>query len=525
MEEGAIDHTKAEEAEGEFSLYSLFKRGLLTDCILVVPREKVKVQEEEEGEEDEEEEEGNSGDFKLHKLILASYSRYCYKKIIPSDEEGEEEEGEEEGDAVVVPEHQQDEGVHTWGLGESYIAQPALRNSFSFSRGVSMRAASDYRGCSHAALLGLTLALEMPSLAHRLAEYILSTCLNPHTAPAVLLRCSYYTDNNADAKALAEAAEALLLDKFDECIQPRLGKPLRVYELSQLPLAMIERILTSDKLGLGASSGDEELVLRTCTNVLRQRMDRRHIRVGMEMVKPLSGAVEVKLRVMEGIASGSECVRGDPVPRYERAVSWGEGEEGRIVEGIVPLLDEAPLGEVWAEVEWKLSSGEVIVDELSKEVFQKPQQEEDEEEDDDDGKEVSLHSGAVVRVTLRSEEPVQEPEKDSGESGGDEDVAEEEEGEDDEDSSSPKKEGVWEKEDFEMVYGCVRWSQLPLESLISAAESPLWRPAQDRILELMRKFTTTGQQDLPIGGRPRECQKEGYKRRQEMKEEVEVEEG
>ncbi|EER08522.1 hypothetical protein Pmar_PMAR005455, partial [Perkinsus marinus ATCC 50983] len=254
----------------------------------------------------------------------------------------------------------------------------------------------------------------MPSLAHRLAEYILSTCLNPHTAPAVLLRCSYYTDNNADAKALAEAAEALLLDKFDECIQPRLGNPLRVYELSQLPMAMIGRILTSDKLGLGASSGDEELVLRTCTNVLRQRMDRRHIRVGMEMVKPLSGAVEVKLRVMEGIASGSECVRGDPVPR--------------IVEGIVPLLDEAPLGEVWAEVEWKLSSGEVIVDELSKEVFQKPQQEEDEEEEDD-GKEVSLPSGAVVRVTLRSEEPVQEPEKDSGESGGDEDVAVEEEGE------------------------------------------------------------------------------------------------
>lgn len=71
------------------------------------------------------------------------------------------------------------------------------------------------------------------------------------------------------------------------------------------------------------------------------------------------GAVEVKLRVMEGIASGSECVRGDPVPRYEGVVSWGEGEEGRIVEGIVPLLDEAPLGEVWAEVEWKLSSGEV----------------------------------------------------------------------------------------------------------------------------------------------------------------------
>lgn len=26
------------------------------------------------------------------------------------------------------------------------------------------------------------------------------------------------------------------------------------------------------------------------TNVLRQRMDRRHIRVGMEMVKPLSGS-------------------------------------------------------------------------------------------------------------------------------------------------------------------------------------------------------------------------------------------
>lgn len=68
------------------------------------------------------------------------------------------------------------------------------------------------------------------------------------------------------------------------------------------------------------------------------------------------------------------------------------------------------------------------MDELSKEVFQKPQQEEDEEEEDD-GKEVSLPSGAVVRVTLRSEEPVQEPEKDSGESGGDEDVAVEEEGE------------------------------------------------------------------------------------------------
>lgn len=71
LSEGAIDHTKAEEAEGEFSLYSLFKRGLLTDCILVVPREK-KVRVEEEGEEDEEEEEGNSGDFKLHKLVLNS---------------------------------------------------------------------------------------------------------------------------------------------------------------------------------------------------------------------------------------------------------------------------------------------------------------------------------------------------------------------------------------------------------------------------------------------------------------------
>ncbi|KAF4744669.1 hypothetical protein FOZ63_027326 [Perkinsus olseni] len=82
-----------QEAE-ELSLFSLYKKGQLTDCILAMPR--VEGQEE-EGDEEEEEE----GEVKLHKLILASYSRYCYKKIIPPEDEEEEE--EEGGDAIVVP--------------------------------------------------------------------------------------------------------------------------------------------------------------------------------------------------------------------------------------------------------------------------------------------------------------------------------------------------------------------------------------------------------------------------------------
>ncbi|KAF4728286.1 hypothetical protein FOZ63_002638, partial [Perkinsus olseni] len=70
---------------------SLYKKGQLTDCILAMPRVGGR---EEEGDEEEEEEE-----VKLHKLILASYSRYCYRKIIPPEDDDEEE----GGDAVVVP--------------------------------------------------------------------------------------------------------------------------------------------------------------------------------------------------------------------------------------------------------------------------------------------------------------------------------------------------------------------------------------------------------------------------------------
>ncbi|KAF4671890.1 hypothetical protein FOL46_009800, partial [Perkinsus olseni] len=296
-----------------------------------------------------------------------------------------------------------------------------------------------------------------------------------------------------------------------DCILKGGGKqPLRVYELTQLPLDTLERILGSDKLGLAASSGDERLVLRTCTNVLRQRMSRSHAKLNVEIVKPLEGAVEAKVRVVEGIASGSECVRGDPVPRYEKVTELVEGEEGASVEVAYPVLREAPLGEVWAEVEWKGTSGGVTVDELSKEIFRKLQQGDEEEEE-----EVTLASGAVVRVSLQPEEE-EEVVKEEGREDGEVDKGDEEDGDEEEgaEEGRTKKAGPWAKEDFETLYNCVRWSQLPLEALISAAESPLWRPAQDRILEYMRRFTAgqEGGEGRAHKGRPRECQRDGYKR-------------
>ncbi|KAF4724283.1 hypothetical protein FOZ62_018418, partial [Perkinsus olseni] len=161
--------------------------------------------------------------------------------------------------------------------------------------------------------------------------------------------------------------------------------------------------------------------------------------------------------------------------------------------------------------EWKGTSGGVTVDELSKEIFRKLQQGDDEEEEE----EVTLASGAVVRVSLQPEEE-EEAVKEEGREDGEVDNGDEEDGEEEEgaEEGRTKKAGPWTKEDFEMLYSCVRWSQLPLEALISAAESPLWRPAQDRILEYMRKFTAgqEGGEGGAHGGRPRECQREGYKR-------------
>ncbi|KAF4678034.1 hypothetical protein FOL47_006986 [Perkinsus chesapeaki] len=548
----AVAEEKNDEVENKEvaelpSLWSLYNKSKLTDCILVLPKDGGEEGAEEEGEE--------KGQFKVHKLILASYSRYCYNKIIPS-------EGDEEEDGVVVS--SQEGGI--LGINVPILPDPHVNrdelvkcidiiNTFMYTHGdwersillnpnlkSSSRSSSDIlegrksENCGMLlTLLGLSLMLDIPSLTTPLAQHIINTCLSANNAAIILLRCSYYIDNK-DARALIQAAEDILRDKFEECTVEGLGKPLRVFQISQLPMDTLNRILGSDKLGLKASGGDERIVLRTCTNVLRQRMDRAHGKVKVEIVKPPReggpAAVKIIFRVMEGIASRSECVRGCPVPRYETSCGIMDGELTGEVHVICPLLDNTPLGEVWAELEWIDASGEVTRDNIPKEALQKGSGGEEEEGEEEEGKEVELPSGGTVRVTMVKVTDDEEKEEQEGKQEEEEIDDGGEEGESDEDAEKrrKKKSKVWTREDFEMIYKCVRWSQLPLEALISAAESPLWHLAQDRILELMRRFTKGEDTNVEEGeeeerkrghgGGPRDCQRKGYRPERSTEEEV-----
>ncbi|KAF4708215.1 hypothetical protein FOZ62_014622, partial [Perkinsus olseni] len=199
------------------------------------------------------EEEEEEGEVKLHKLILASYSRYCYKKIIPPEDEEEEE--EEGGDAIVVPQEggvfrieiptlldphaTRSDTIKCIGVITSFMYMHGdwetaiLQNPELMAPSSSSLVQQQQAQCGLLlTLLGLSLTLDVPSLSGRLAQHIVKTGLNHHTAAAVLLRSSYYTTaSNADAQPLTEAAEAILTDRFEDCILKSGGRqPLRVHE-------------------------------------------------------------------------------------------------------------------------------------------------------------------------------------------------------------------------------------------------------------------------------------------------------
>ncbi|KAF4656328.1 hypothetical protein FOL47_009035 [Perkinsus chesapeaki] len=200
--------------------------------------------------------------------------------------------------------------------------------------------------------------------------------------------------------------------------------PPRLLEFTQLPTSLTSRILLENDLRKGHSRHGESIILKTYFTVT--------------------------VRSLEGVASGSEVVEGVPVERYEKI--FNKTDNSFII--TLPAPEDGM--RVWTEIEWRGTDNtghDVVVKESipaqlggdAPSAFPV---------------EIALEGGALVRM-LSVEKALN--------SGGCDSVAD-------------------EMLDFEELYKCVGWSLLTLDQLLSAVESPLWKPAQSRILAHMRQL-------------------------------------
>ncbi|KAF4686600.1 E3 ubiquitin-protein ligase HTD1 [Perkinsus olseni] len=309
-------------------------------------------------------------------------------------------------------------------------------------------------------IFGLSQLLDIEKLSKLLSEHMTRLCREePRNCALVLLRANFYS--SCEARELCDEAEVVLKTNFEGCLFG--SQPPRLLEFTQLPTSLISRILQENDLRKHPSPRGEWIVLKTCTNVLRQKQwDRPELVMTVQVMEnptTLSSLenVTTTIRSLEGVLSDSEVVEGVATARYETPPSSTDSTFAVVL----PAPEDGM--RVWVEIEWNGVNSEGRSITFTETIPANA----------DVGVssafpvDISLESGALVRLVSVEKEIGQSPSSIR---------------------DCREVDSYGEVSMFEALYACVGWSSLSLKELQSAVESPLWRAAQPRVLAHMRRL-------------------------------------